>query len=138
MKFQIRFLLTLVILLSGFGQFSAHANNNIGNTQGEKNHQEFQVLNSDSVYNALTPIINYSLCHVEKLNDKFYTTDTENEENELSSKKWLVAKGHFSTAFYTHSLKFLNHDIKKCLPSGKFILPLYSCKRYIMFRVFRI
>lgn len=139
MKFSVKFFLTLAILLNGFGHLSVHAHEYFTGIFQGKNLEKFQNAEFDSLQNNHATIINYAPIHIQKLNNKTYTNDTENEENELtSSRKWLVANDYYTTVFCTQVPKYLNHDIKKCLPQSKLVLPLPSCKRYIMFRVFRI
>lgn len=139
MKFQIRFLVALFIFLfSGYGQLSAH-------TQAESTgviystFSNLEKLQIGSFKVSQNDISNYASCYIEKLNDKTYTTDSETEENELtSSKKWLELNNYFITVFSAQTSKHLCLNIKKSSHFSRLFSFLPPCKWYIMFRVIRI
>lgn len=138
MKFQFRFFIALcVFLFSGYGQlYAAHTHKESISITKTSNVERSQDTGLDIRMNDIT---NYALCYIEKGNNKSYTINNENEENETSSRKWLELNNYFVAVLSANTPEYLYPNIKKCLPSCKhFSFLQSSCKKYIMFRVFRI
>lgn len=137
MKFQIRFFIALCIsLFSGYGQLYAAHNHTESMSYSktsnvEKSHDTGLDIRMDD-------ITNYASCYIERGNNKSYTINNENEENETSSRKWLELNSYFVTVPSVNTPEHFYPEIKKCLPVCKHFSFVSSCKRYIMFRVIRI
>jgi hypothetical protein len=140
MKFSIKIFLTFFILLSGISHSHAHKHQCFIEVSQEENIGKFQIADFDSVWLDPTFFINDASYPVDVLNNKIYLPDTENEENELSSsKKWLeLSSSYPTTVFRIGAIKYLYHDTNERVLNKRHFCPLPSCKRYIMFRVFRI
>lgn len=137
MKFQIRFFIALCIFLfSGYGQlYAAHTHKESMTYSKVSNLDKSQDTGLDI---RMDIISNYASCYIEKGNNKSYTINNENEENETSSRKWLELNNYFVKVLSANTPEYFYTKIKKCLPVCKHFSFLYSCKRFIMFRVIRI
>lgn len=138
MKLKIRLFIALCIVLlsSSVGLSARTVHQQFFGYSTAKNSEKIQ---EAGVYRAQSDITNYTSCHVEKLNDKTYSTDNETEENELtSSKKWLELNNYFATLLIAQTPDRVYYNVKKSLLFCKPFLFLPSCKKFIVFRVIRI
>lgn len=141
-KTLIRFYLWLsILLLAGFGQLYARQENvsavlNWQATQGQADVQPTSLLGHIAH-------INYTTLRFETQHDKIETSNTEEEEEELSIhklhffKKLIALNKDFFNSYYANAPGLTYESLIKREPSGK---PLHSLssRQYILFRVIRI
>lgn len=137
MKFLVRFFIALsIFLLTGFGQLHANAHTNTAAASIEKSDALHKHI--DALVNGQPSIVTSSH-YFQPDNLKIRATDTEVEEDNLSSaKKCLEASKYFTAALFDHSSVQFSHSIKKSIFSNKPFFNFSSYRKYIVFRVIRI
>ena len=85
---------------------------------------------------ALT--VKYTQTDLEELNDRIDSTDSENEDDDVSSKKLIDVNKYITSVFSLHNTEFIYQQLKKGLPQCKHFSFFSPCRRYIVFRVIRI
>ncbi|MFP9098948.1 hypothetical protein ACLI09_07835 [Flavobacterium sp. RHBU_24] len=138
-KLLIKIFLPLFILLSG-GYGKAHATafddcicisqSKIIDTPEHLNHCKVQTVPAQHV--------KYTQTDLEELNDRIDSTDSENEDDDVSSKKLVDVKKYLTSVFSLQNTEFIYQPLKKGLPQCKHFFYFTACRRYIIFRVIRI
>jgi hypothetical protein len=138
-KLLIKIFLTLFILLSG-GYSKAYAttyDDCICISQIKINETPAQ-LNLCKVQNLPAQHVKYTQTDLEELNDRIDSTDSENEDDDVSSKKLVDVKKYLTSVFSLQNTELLYQPLKKGLPRCNHFFYFTACRRYIIFRVIRI
>jgi len=138
-KLLIKILLPLFILLSG-GYSKAYATMYdgcicISQPNIAEAPQHFKLC---AVKDTPAQHVKYSQTDLEELNDRIDSTDSENEDDDVSSKKLLDVRKYATSIFSLQSTELIYQPLKKGLPQCNHFFYFTACRRYIIFRVIRI
>lgn len=138
-SFLIKFLVSLIILLSGGGQLNAHTEKDTAPYSSIKSLQEAEHVDLGLEYLKKEYTLKSGVPVTEKQGDKIHATDNEIEEDETSSyKKNLEISKFFTTDSYSQTHEYFCHYTKRRLAIRKRFFYFSSYKWYIIFGVFRI
>lgn len=138
-SFLIKFLVSLIILLSGGGSLNAHTEKDTAPYSSIKSLEKAEQLNLGLEYIKRDYTVKSGAPVTEKQGDKIHATDNEIEEDETSSfKKHLETSKYFITDSYSQNHEYFCHYIKRRLAIRKRFFYFSSYKWYIIFGVFRI
>ncbi|MEH6304901.1 hypothetical protein RYH73_04565 [Olivibacter sp. CPCC 100613] len=136
MKWLVRFFLSLCLLfLSKYNHLHAYA---------DQDHIRYSLV---SVFervayehmNAAENILSFKPAPVntEKVTEKIRATDKEEEDDSVSSRKYLEISNYFTDFFYALSLGSFWRQIRQSLTFCAYF-PHFSSRTYLLFRVIRI
>jgi len=138
-KLLIKILLPLFILLSGgYSKAYATAYNYcicISQTSIAEAPQHIKLC---AIKDTPGQHVKYTQTDLEDLNDRIDSTDSENEDDDVSSKKLVEVKKCLTSVFSLQNTELLYQPLKKGLPQCKHFFYFTACRRYIIFRVIRI
>ncbi|WP_188621048.1 hypothetical protein [Flavobacterium suaedae] len=138
-SFLIKFLVSLIILLSGGAQLNAHTEKDMTPYSSIKSLEEAEQINLGLEYIKQDYTLKSSSPVTEKQGDKIYATDSEIEEDEVPSyKKHVKSSKYFITDSYSQTHEYFCDYTKRRLAIRKRFFYFSSYKWYIIFRVFRI
>ena len=139
-KLLIKILLPLFILLSGgYSQVYAKAYEDCICFSQTKVIETPEHLTVCKVQNFPAQHVKYSQTDLEDLTDRIDSTDSELEDDDISSsKKLLHVHKYAASVFSLQNTELLYQPLKKGLPQCNHFFYFTACRRYIIFRVIRI
>lgn len=138
-KLLIKFFLPVIILLlSGYNQAYAKAYEDCICLNQTKTFFTPDQLDECTVKDTPAMHVKFTQSDVEELNDGIDTTDSENEDDNLASKKLVPAHKYSAAVFNIQTPEYTDLQSKKGFNNFKHFFHFTSYRRYIIFRVIRI